>query len=209
MLIYKEKQKNKNINFKNKNIEKKYTWYDWLINYIPEPIKKIVGGFKDKVVNLFNTNTSKQTVSGTGNKLIKPKTQKQSEENLINIIRNCFIQKNETKVKKNKDRIIIIFEEEENYYKLKRVSKFWNNNYTEYGSNGDRNTNLSLGGSKKKPTINPKNKDDMVTFALHYQEIKSNPEKVSNIKLFRNKYKWRGTKHIPTIALNILHITEK
>ena len=76
MLIYKEKQKNKNINFKNKNIEKKYTWYDWLINYIPEPIKKIVGGFKDKVVNLFNTNTSKQTVSGTGNKLIKPKTQK-------------------------------------------------------------------------------------------------------------------------------------
>ena len=76
MLIHKEKQKNKNINFKNKNIEKKYTWYDWLINYIPEPIKKIVGGFKDKVVNLFNTNTSKQTVSVTGNKLIKPKTQK-------------------------------------------------------------------------------------------------------------------------------------
>ena len=156
MLIHKEKQKNKNINFKNKNIEKKYTWYDWLINYIPEPIKKIVGGFKDKVVNLFNTNTSKQTVSGTGNKLIKPKTQKQSEENLINIIRNCFIQKNETKVKKNKDRIIIIFEEEENYYKLKRVSKFWNNNYTEYGSNGDRNTNLSLGGSKKKPAARKK-----------------------------------------------------
>ena len=49
----------------------------------------------------------------------------------------------------------------------------------------------------------------MVTFALHYQEIKSNLEKVSNIKLFRNKYKWRGTKHIPTIALNILCITEK
>ena len=73
-MIHKEKQKNKNINFKNKNIEKKYTWYDWLINYIPEPIKKIVGGFKDKVVNLFNTNTSKQTVSGTGNKLNqKPK----------------------------------------------------------------------------------------------------------------------------------------
>ena len=49
----KEKQKNKNINFKNKNIEKKYTWYDWLINYIPEPIKKIVDGFKGKSVSFF------------------------------------------------------------------------------------------------------------------------------------------------------------
>ena len=32
-----------NSNYKNKNIEKKYsdTWYDWLINYFPEPIKKL------------------------------------------------------------------------------------------------------------------------------------------------------------------------
>ena len=118
---------------------------------------------------------------GRGNKLIKPKTQKQSEENLINIIRNRFIQKNENEVKKNKDRIIKdriirLFEEEENYCKLKRVRKFWNNDYTEYESNGDRNTNLSIVGSKKKPTINLKNKDDkyfqyVITFALHYQEI--------------------------------------
>ena len=30
----------------------KNTWYDWLINYIPEPIRKSVGGFKDKIVFL-------------------------------------------------------------------------------------------------------------------------------------------------------------
>ena len=24
-----------------------YEWYNWLINYIPEPIKKTVGGVKD------------------------------------------------------------------------------------------------------------------------------------------------------------------
>ena len=48
-------------NHKNKNIEKKYlnTWYDWLMNYIPESIRKIAGGFKDKVVSLFKTNTPK------------------------------------------------------------------------------------------------------------------------------------------------------
>ena len=27
--------------------------YDWLINDLPEPIKKAVGGFRDKAVNLF------------------------------------------------------------------------------------------------------------------------------------------------------------
>ena len=29
-------------------------------------------------------------------------------------------------------------QEEKNYYKLKRVSNFWNNSYIEYKSNGDR-----------------------------------------------------------------------
>ena len=54
-----------NANYKNKNIEKKYsnTLYDWLINYIPNPIRKVVGGFKDKVVNLFNTNTPKKNLA--------------------------------------------------------------------------------------------------------------------------------------------------
>ena len=37
----------------------KNTWYDWLINYIPEPIRKSVGGFKDKVISFFKTNTPK------------------------------------------------------------------------------------------------------------------------------------------------------
>ena len=40
----------------------KNTWYDWLINYIPEPITKVVGRFKDKIVNLFNTDTLKQPI---------------------------------------------------------------------------------------------------------------------------------------------------
>ena len=42
----------------------KNTWYDWLINYIPEPIRKSVGGFKDKFITLLKTNTPKQTVYG-------------------------------------------------------------------------------------------------------------------------------------------------
>ena len=45
----------------------KNTWYDRLSNYIPEPIRKGVGGFKDKV-SIFKTNTPKQTVYRKGKK---------------------------------------------------------------------------------------------------------------------------------------------
>ena len=37
-----------------------------------------------------------------------------------------------------------LFEQQhENCYKPKKVSNFWNNNYLEYESNGDKNRNLS------------------------------------------------------------------
>ena len=38
------------------------TWYDWLINCIPEAITKISGGFHNKVVSLFKTNAVKLMV---------------------------------------------------------------------------------------------------------------------------------------------------
>ena len=37
-----------------------------------------------------------------------------------------------------------LFEQEEDYCEPKRISNFWNNNYIEYESNGDKNRNLSL-----------------------------------------------------------------
>ena len=90
----------------------KSTWYDCLINYIPEPIRKSVGGFKDKVVSHFQINTPKQTVYGTGNwELSEQKGQ------------NKFVLK--TKEKEIKDRIIrdiwTLFktEKERNYKKIK------------------------------------------------------------------------------------------
>ena len=78
----------------------KSTWYDRLINYIPKPKGKSVGGFKDKVISLFKKNTPKQTVYGRGKKLNKSKMQKKSEENILNSIRYPFIQEN--KIKKSK-----------------------------------------------------------------------------------------------------------
>ena len=110
------------------------TWYDSLVNYIPEPIRKIVGGFEDKVVDLYNTNTLKQTVYETGKKLSKPKTLKQSD------LKKIFSYKKKKK-KEIKDTRALF---EEDCYKPKRVSNFWNNNYIHYESNGDRNRNFSL-----------------------------------------------------------------
>ena len=37
-----------------------------------------------------------------------------------------------------------LFEQEDDYYKLNRVSNIWNSNYTECENNVDRNKNLSL-----------------------------------------------------------------
>ena len=70
----------------------KNIWYDWLIYYIPEPISKIVGGFKYKVIILFKANTPKETVYGRGNKLCTPTTQ-----NKINNIRNPLILRKKNK----------------------------------------------------------------------------------------------------------------
>ena len=55
----------------------KSSWYDWLINYIPDPIRKSEGGFKDKIVSLFKTNRSNQTVYGRGKKLSTKNTKTQ------------------------------------------------------------------------------------------------------------------------------------
>ena len=75
----------------------------------------------------------------------------------------------------------------------------------------------------KKATINLKNKDDKCfqcteTVALNYDETEWNPERISNVKLFINKYNWEGInyqsklddwkrfqKNNQTITLNILY----
>ena len=72
----------------------------------------------------------------------------------------------------------------------------------------------------KKATINPKNNDNncfqyALTVALNYQNIKSYPERVPNLKPFINQYDWKeiefGLNNKAT-ALNILFVacnTEK
>ena len=50
----------------------------------------------------------------------------------------------------------------------------------------------------KKATINPINKKDnkcfqyVVTVALNYEKLDKNPERITKIKPFINKYKWKG-----------------
>ena len=57
---------------------------------------------------------------------------------------------------------------------------------------------------KKKVTINPKIKDKKcfqhaVTVAINYGEIKWNPERVSSIKPFINKYNWTRINYLSKI----------
>ena len=88
------------------------------------------------------------------------KNKRPEEENIIKGLRNLFRLRKELnytaikdirshfrlekETKAIKDRMLFENEEEENYYKLVRVSNFWNANYIEYKSNGDRNKTLSV-----------------------------------------------------------------
>ena len=135
----------------------KNTWYDWWINYISEPIRKSIGGLKDKMARLFKTNTSKQITYGRGKKLSKPKTQNKinniknpfilKRKNKLKVFRTLFATEEEKEIKKlgkketnyrlikgkiAKDiRTLFEQQEEKDYYKLKRVNIFWSNNYIE------------------------------------------------------------------------------
>ena len=81
---------------------------------------------------------------------------------------------------------------------------------------------------KKEATISPKNKDDKrfpyaVAVALNYQDIKSHPERMSNIKPFNDQYDWKEKINFPShkkdwknfefnnkpIALNVLFVYTK
>ena len=73
----------------------KNTWYDQLINYIPDPIRKSFSGFKDQIVTLFKTNTPKQAVHERTMNLSKPKTKSKIKKkkkkiwiDSIHVIRN-------------------------------------------------------------------------------------------------------------------------
>ena len=65
----------------------------------------------------------------------------------------------------------------------------------------------------KKAVINPKNENEeecfkwAVTIALHYKEIKSHPERVSNIVRYTNNYNWSGLEFL--VAINKISEFEK
>ena len=69
-------------NFEQKEMKKirliKKTRYDWFIDYIPEPIRKSVGGFKNKVISLFKTNAPKNSSVWERKEIKKTKNTKQN-----------------------------------------------------------------------------------------------------------------------------------
>ena len=67
--------------------------------------------------------------------------------------------------------------------------------------------------ANKKEIINPKNENDEECFkwgiieSLHHEEIKSNPERISNLSRFADKYYWSGLEF--PVALNKIGVFEK
>ena len=90
-----------------------------------------------------------------------------------------------------------LFELEEDYYKPKRVSGFWNNNCIKYESNRDKNSNLSLDEylNKTKPylpniIIDLQNSDTwkiQLTIAINFISSKHVEEELVGTQLVKHK----------------------
>ena len=101
-------------------------------------------------MNLFKTKDQSRpkrvkTVYGSRKKPSKLKVHKHSESKIIKNIKNLSKLQKENKVVKGRiirDIKTLFEQQEEDYYKLVKVGKFWNYNYTEYESSGDRNINI-------------------------------------------------------------------
>ena len=129
-----------------------------LVDYIPKPVRKSVSVLKDKFISLFKT-IHLNKIYGRGQKLSKPRkknikrpfiseeNKEQIKERIIRDIWKLFETKGEKEERKKpehnerliKDEVISIIrtlfeQQKEYYYKPKRVSSFWNNNYIEYES---------------------------------------------------------------------------
>ena len=109
-----------------------------------------MGGDKNKVINLFKINTTKNCSRGKCVRNLydlgkKPRNWKYKNK-IIRNIRNLFNLKKENEA--IKDKIMrdfkTLFEQEEDFYKPVRVGNFWSYNYIEYGSNGNRNKNWKI-----------------------------------------------------------------
>ena len=92
---------------------------------------------------------------------------------------------------------------------------------------GSSYTELSEWLKSKKAVINPQNKDEerfkwAVTEALHHEEIKHHPERISLLRPYENQYNWKELefpvsiknidkfeKNNPGIAVNVLFSNKK
>ena len=92
---------------------------------------------------------------------------------------------------------------------------------------GSSYINLPEWIKNKKAVINPQNKDEecfkwAVIAALHHEEIKHNPERISLLRPYENQYNWKGLefpvsikkidkfeKNNPGIAVNVLFSKKK
>ena len=124
----------------------KSTRYDWLVNYIPEPIKKTLGNAKDKIMSLFKTNTTEDCIKPTHVSNVYRGEKKPSKPKIKTIRKqqNCRCKKSfQTKKRKIIRDLKIFLNKKKNVIPNQlRVGNFYSNNQIEYESDDDRNKTL-------------------------------------------------------------------
>ena len=115
----------------------------------------------------------------------------------------------------------------ENVFSLDKIMHLYINFHRQALMRGSAYIELPEWIKNKKAVINPQNKDEecfkwAVIAALHHEEIKHNPERISLLRPYENQYNWKGLefpvsikkidkfeKNNPGIAVNVLFSKKK
>ena len=88
----------------------------------------------------------------------------------------------------------------ENGFLLDKIMHLYINLHRLALTRGSSYIELPIWIKSKKAVINPQNKDEQcfkwaVIEALHHEEIKHHPEKISLLRPYENQYNWKGLKY--------------
>ena len=196
-------------------------WHDWLVDYVPKPIKNSAGKTfsraKNSILGLYD-GAKNALKGGVGN-------QKQAEDNTDltthenewgpgdNYIRgempfnslmtelleagdiNDLIQRMLAYIKTQTENPKFC----ESGFTLDKIMHMYINFHRLALTRGSSYTELPEWIKNKKALINPQNKDEecfkwAVIAALHHEEIKEDHQRISRLRPYENQYNWKGVK---------------
>ena len=183
-------------------------WYEWLIDHIPKPIKNVASKefleLKNCILMLYDgvkKTLNRQTEDITAHENEEGNGYIRIEVPFNSIMTECFegsdiddlIQRMLAYIKAQTENSKF----PESGFTLDKITHLYINFHKLALTRGSSYTGLPEWIKSKKAVISPLNKDEecfkwAVIEALHHQEIKHHPDRISLLRTYKNQYYWKG-----------------